>query len=191
MLGRLGRAWIVAVLLIAVGKLGRLARFLAGAVLLAAAAGLAQAAGVADAPVGLKDQFGAEGGLDTAAAERQIAIVVSAKRLRRLKAWERAVREIDADVNIVRVADVPRTAPTEYERVAEKLRKRLPPDVPVLIDLEGVWASVFELDVNVPTVLVFGADGTLLARHAGMYRQDKFDALAADLAPSEATAAAL
>ncbi len=147
--------------------------------------------------MGLKDQFGAVGGLDTDATARQVAIVVSAKRLRRLKPWEQALREIDAELSIVRVADVPRTAPTEYERVAETLRKRLPPDVPVLIDLEGVWASTFELDVSVPTVLIFAEDGRLLARHAGMYRKTNFDALAADLtadadqaATQEATAPA-
>ncbi|MEM8765839.1 MAG: hypothetical protein AAGE43_00215 [Pseudomonadota bacterium] len=167
----------------AVGKLGRLGRWLVLPVVLGffgLGATALQAAGVADAPVGLKDQFGAVGGLATESVARQVAIVVSAKRLRRLKAWETALREIDAEVSIVRVADVPRTAPTEYERVAETLRKRLPPDVPVLIDLEGVWAATFELDVSVPTVLIFAADGSLQGRHAGMFRKSDFEALAAD-----------
>ncbi|TNF81757.1 MAG: hypothetical protein EP301_12245 [Gammaproteobacteria bacterium] len=130
----------------------------------------------------LIDQYGEPGGLATD-ADLQVAIVVSAKRLRRLKPWEQAIREIDAEVPIVRVADVPRTSPTEYETVAEKLRKRLPPDVNVLVDLEGVWASAYELDVDVPNVLIFDGAGTLVAVHSGMYKKSFAEALKADLAP--------
>lgn len=132
----------------------------------------------------LFDQFGETGGVATDADGLQVAIVVSAKRLRRLKPWERAIREIDTEVPIVRVADVPRTAPTEYENVAEKLRKRLPPDVNVLVDLNGVWASAYGLDVNVPNVLIFDAAGTLVAVHSGMFKKSYAEALAADLAPA-------
>ena len=129
----------------------------------------------------LIDQFGETGGLATNAEGLQVAIVVSAKRLRRLKPWEQAIREIDTVVPIVRVADVPRSAPTEYESVAEKLRKRLPPDVNVLVDLEGVWAATYALDVNVPNVLIFDGAGTLLAVHSGMFKKSYVDALTADL----------
>lgn len=137
----------------------------------------------------LRDQFGEPGGLTTEVAGLQLAIVVSAKRLRRLKAWEQAIRKIDEDVSIIRVADVPRTAPTEYETVAAKLKKRLPPDLAVLIDLKGVWAMAFELDVNVPTVLIFDGAGVLLARHAGMYKKSYFAALEMDLTGLSAPAA--
>jgi len=131
----------------------------------------------------LVDQYGEPGGLATDGDALQVAIVVSAKRLRRLKPWEQAIREIDGDVSIVRVADVPRTAPTEYETVAEKLRKRLPADVNVLVDLQGVWASAYELDVNVPNVLIFDGTGTLIAVHSGMYKKAYAEALEADLNP--------
>ena len=141
----------------------------------------AQSSRVAPEQLALIDQYGEAGGLATDADGLQVAIVVSAKRLRRLKPWEQAIREIDTDVPIVRVADVPRTAPTEYESVAEKLRKRLPPDVNVLVDLEGVWASAYALDVNVPNVLIFDGSGTLLAVHSGMFRKSYVDALTADL----------
>ena len=129
----------------------------------------------------LIDQFGERGGLATDADGLQVAIVVSAKRLRRLKPWEQAIRQIDAEVPIVRVADVPRTAPTEYESVAEKLRKRLPEDVNVLVDLEGIWAAAYALDVNVPNVLIFDGSGALLAVHSGMYKKAYADALKVDL----------
>ena len=129
----------------------------------------------------LTDQYGQPGGLRTDLGGLQVAIVVSAKRLRRLKPWEQAIREIDADVPLVRVADVPRTAPTEFDAVAEKLRKRLPPEVNVLIDLEGVWASAYELDPNVPNVLIFDGTGALLSVHSGIFKAAFEDELKSDL----------
>ncbi len=77
----------------------------------------------------------------------------------------------------MRVADVPRTSPTDYERVAEKLRKRLPPDVPVGIDLEGAWADALGLDTSVPNVLVFDSSGQLAHRQSGMYRKSSYPEL--------------
>ena len=81
----------------------------------------------------------------------------------------------------MRVADVPRSAPTEYATVAAKLRKRLPESVAVLVDLEGVWARRFGLDVSVPNLLIFDQRGSLVAAHAGYYKQALFQAVRADL----------
>ena len=50
----------------------------------------------------LIDQYGEPGGLATDRDDLQVAIVVSAKRLRRLKPWEQAIRAIDGEVPIVR-----------------------------------------------------------------------------------------
>ena len=144
----------------------------------------APAMAVDPASLSLVDQYGQPGGLSTDRDGLQVAIVVSAKRLRRLKPWEQAIREIDADVPLVRVADVPRTAPTEFDTVAEKLQKRLPPEVNVLIDLDGIWASAFELDPDVPNVLVFDGAGTLLSVHSGMFRKSFTEDLQADLTGS-------
>jgi hypothetical protein len=133
------------------------------------------------ADLSLPDQYGAMSGLTDDGSAIQIAIVVSAKRLRRLKPWEQALRDYDDGMALVRVADVPRAAPTEYERVAETLRKRLPEDVNVLIDLEGIWAERFGLDTSRPNILIFDGAGTLLASHAGMYQEVLFEAVRTDL----------
>ncbi len=130
----------------------------------------------------LLDQFGEPGGLGVEQGRVQLAIVVTAKRLRRLKAWERALRKDFADLPILRVADVPRTAPTAYDEVAAKLRKRLPEDVAVLVDLEGTWAARYELDVSVPNLLLFAPDGSVQARHAGMYKASLYAPLREDIA---------
>jgi hypothetical protein len=136
---------------------------------------------VPEAAAELLDQYGVPDSLEARGEQVRVVIVVSAKRLRRLKPWEEALWNEYPDLPIVRVADIPRTAPTSYDDVAAKLRKRLPEDVSVLIDLDGVWAERYGLDVSVPNLLIFAPDGTLVATHAGMYSRKRFDALDADL----------
>jgi hypothetical protein len=142
---------------------------------------LAAQSGGEESVVPLRDQFGVARGLDQHSGQVQIAIVVTAKKLRRLKPWERAIRENYPDLPVLRVADVPVTAPTEHEQVAEKLRKRLPEDVVVLIDLDGVWSQRYQLDVSVPNLLVFDARGELRSVHSGLYKSAAFAAFQQDL----------
>ncbi len=132
-------------------------------------------------PAALYDQYARPVGLTTAAGEVQVAIVVSAKRLRRIKPWEVALRDRFPELVIVRIADIP-GANAVYEKVAATLRKRLPADVGVGIDLERSWAQRFELDTQVPNILLFDHHGELIARHAGMYKRDLFPPLEADVA---------
>jgi hypothetical protein len=132
-------------------------------------------------PPPLKDQFGATGHLHDHLGSTQVVIVVSAKRLRRIKRWERALRRHYPDVPILRVADLPRNTPVDYEVVAAKLRRRLPEEVGVLIDLEGRWSAEYGLDTSVPNVLVFDAAGELAAKRAGKYDRDLFGALRGEL----------
>ena len=129
----------------------------------------------------LKDQYGVVGGLDSTAGELQIAIVVSAKRLRRIKPWEQAIRNFNDDLQLIRVADIPRSAPTEFSSVAAKLKKRLPEDLSVLVDLEGIWVNAFALDSSVPNILVFDGNGQLLLQHDGMFKKARYQDLEADL----------
>jgi hypothetical protein len=132
-------------------------------------------------PGALKDQHGNSGGLDRQSSQIQIAIVVSAKRLRRIKPWEKALFEYDDSLQVIRVADVVQSTPVQYQQVADKLRKRLPEDVNVLIDVDGIWVKAFDLDSSHPSVLIFDGAGRLLAKHEGMYKRRLFPALQADL----------
>ncbi len=122
----------------------------------------------------LLDQFGVPGSLAENAGSVQVVIVVSAKRLRRIKPWERALREQFGDLPVLRVADLPRTSSATHEQVAGKLAKRLPPDLSVLIDLEGRWAGTHGLDTSVPNLLLFAGNGQLIAREAGMFSASGF-----------------
>ena len=149
-------------------------------VLIALACGAAS--GEMTAPPGpLKDQFGATASLADRAGEIQLVVVVSAKRLRRIRPWEEAIRSEFESVPLLRVADVPKSSPADYEDVAAKLRRRLPEDVNVLIDLDGSWASRFELDVNYPSLLLFDAEGNLISRYSGMFKPALFEPLRVQL----------
>lgn len=151
-------------------------KFLLLAIVAAASLAAVAAPGAIDLP-SLQDQFGEPVGLDAEAGGVQVAIVVSAKRLRRIKPWEKALREEFPDLTVVRIADIPRSAPTDYDTVAGKLRKRLPEDLSVGIDLEGQWAAVLGLDTSVPNVLVFDAGGNLAYQQSGMFKKSSYPAL--------------
>ncbi len=127
----------------------------------------------------LPDQFGFYRSLNPNASPA-LVIVVDARRLRRIKKWETALAESYPDLEILRVADVPRDPPAELTTVTEQLRKRVPADVPVTIDLEGLWSRAFTLDVSEPCLLLFSR-GELIARHEGAFAAPRLEALLLDL----------
>jgi len=127
------------------------------------------------------DQFGQPVSLHDSPPAVRVAILVSAKRLRRLEKWETALRERFPELDILRVADVPRDAPTRYEDVAEVFRKRLPENVGIGINLAGEWASQLSVDPSVPNILVFTSSGELEAVHSGMFTSSLFAEAAADI----------
>ncbi|NIM63895.1 MAG: hypothetical protein GTN89_12860 [Acidobacteria bacterium] len=125
----------------------------------------------------LRDQFGAENRLEP--GEPAVVIVVSAHKLRKLKKWEIAIRERYEGMRIVRIADVvPSDPPATYEAVAERLRTRVPDEIPVWIDTSRVWASEFGLDTTLPNLLVLGADGSLSGTVRGRFSPESFAELA-------------
>ncbi len=129
----------------------------------------------------LIDQYGETLKIDQADSEVAIAIVVSAKRLRRLKKWEMALRERFPELMVLRVADVPQTTAVQHADVAKVLEKRLPPNFPVGIDLNGEWSARLDVDSSVPNIVVFNADGELHSIHPGMFNKKAFAAAAADI----------
>ena len=115
----------------------------------------------------LPDQLG---GSDSVAAHRgqvAVAMVVTARRLRNLKGWQRELQERFDDVDFVLIADVPADPPVTWEQVAKKLAQRVPDEVPVLIDLERRWATELELDTERPNLLLFDREGRLASRFRG------------------------
>ena len=120
----------------------------------------------------LTDQHGRSDSLGAHRGQTVVAMVVTAKRLRNLKAWERDFRNRSEGIHFLRIADIPSDPPTTYERVARKLNERVPEDVSVLIDMDSAWATELELDSGRPNILVIDADGTLLASFRGRFEPE-------------------
>jgi hypothetical protein len=118
----------------------------------------------------MRDQHGRAEPVAAGPGRPQAVFVVSARRLRRLKDWQKELdRRVDG-VGFLRVADVPPDPgqpPPRFEDVAETLRKRVPEDVPVLIDLERRFALRLDLDTREVNVLLFDASGGLVGRLRG------------------------
>jgi hypothetical protein len=122
--------------------------------------------------VELRDQYGYP---DTLAAHRGrvvVVMVVNAKRLRNLKPWSRELREHFDDLDTILIAEVPTDPPTTYERVVEKLGKRIPDEVSVLIDMESTWAQALDLDASRPNLLLVDRAGDLVATYHGSHEPD-------------------
>jgi hypothetical protein len=115
----------------------------------------------------LRDQYGRQDSLEAHRGQVVLVTVVHAKRLRKLKSWEKALRERLEEVHYLRIADVPTDPPVNYEDVAEKLRKRVPEEVSILIDLEGRWAEALDLDTSQPNLLIFDRSGRLVSSYRG------------------------
>ena len=120
--------------------------------------------------VTLPDQYGV---LDRLAAHREhvvVAMVVTAKRLRNLKAWENRLSRRYDDLHYLRVldvADVPEGEPVTVDEIAARLLERVPEEISVLIDLERRWAEALELDTARPNIIVFDREGRFVTSVRG------------------------
>lgn len=117
----------------------------------------------------LRDQHGFQ---DRPAEHRGhvvVVTVVTAKRLRNIKPWERHLRERFDDIHYLRIADVPGDSKASYDAVAAKIRERVPEGVSVLIDMDRVWATELQLDTERPNLLIIDRDGRLVATSGGLF----------------------
>lgn len=133
----------------------------------------------------LPDQFGGVDSLDAHRGRTVVVMVVTAKRLRNLKPWERDLRERFPDgdrVDFLRITDLPDDSPASTAEVADKLRERVPDEVPVLIDLERRWATALGLDTSRPNLLLVDAGGALVGAFQGRHEPGLAARVAADLA---------
>ncbi|UCF69339.1 MAG: hypothetical protein JSV80_08715 [Acidobacteriota bacterium] len=125
----------------------------------------------------LRDQYGELGSLAAHRGQVVVVIIVTARRLRNIEAWERELRQRFDDLQVLRIADVPERSAADYGRIAHKLRDRVPEDVAVLIDADRRWASALDLDTDRPNLLIVDRDGRLASSYRGMFD----DELAADV----------
>lgn len=119
------------------------------------------------AAVSIRDQRGREDSLGAHRGRPVVAFVVTAKRLRSIRAWEEALRARYDVPTYLHVADVPESPPAKYESVASKLRGRVPEEVSILIDMERTWAKTLALDTAETNALVFDGAGALAGQVRG------------------------
>ena len=117
--------------------------------------------------VELRDQHGRPHTVAEARGEVVVVMVVTASRLRNLRGWQIALQERFDQARYMLIADVPAQPQVTWDRVAEKLVRRVPDEVPVLIDIERRWATELELDTELPNLLVFDRQGRLAERFRG------------------------
>jgi hypothetical protein len=130
-------------------------------------------------PAPLRDQLGRADGLERHRGETVVALVVTAKRLRALRGWQLELEKRLAGVSYLRVADIPADPRVDHERVAARLRERVPDQVPIGIDLARSWATTYGLDTAEVNLLVFDASGELAARFRGRRSEALVDQVAA------------
>lgn len=117
--------------------------------------------------VEFRDQLGRIDSVERHQGGVVVAMVVTARRLRNLRGWQKELQERFEDIAFVLIADIPDDREVTYEDVVKKLGRRVPEEVSVLIDLERLWATELELDTSVPNVLVFDPAGNLIDRVRG------------------------
>jgi hypothetical protein len=122
---------------------------------------------LAPPPLALRDQLGRSDGLERHRGTTVVAMVVTAKRLRSLRGFQLDLDKRLAGVSYLRVADIPEKPAVDYERVAAKLRERVPDEVPIGIDLLRTWAATYGLDTEEVNLLVFDPRGELAAHFRG------------------------
>jgi hypothetical protein len=127
----------------------------------------------------LQDQLGREDALERHRGRPVLAMVVEAAGLRQLRSWELALRERLPELDLFRVADVPRDRGITRKRVLDRLEGRVPDEVSILIDMEGRWAGTLGLDTSTPNLLLFDANLELAHLFRGRQTEAMVDRVAA------------
>jgi hypothetical protein len=122
--------------------------------------------------VKLRDQYGHEECLADHRGTVVVVTVVTAKRLRNIRPWEKELRQHFEEIDFLRITDVPEDSPASYQQIAEKLTERVPDGVSVLIDLDRLWATTLALDTDRPNLLLIDADGKLVESFRGKHNPE-------------------
>jgi len=118
-------------------------------------------------PPMLEDQYGQKSGLGDYTGEAVLAIVATPRKLRWIGKWEAAIRVEMPELMSIRIADVTDRPTPDYKKVADMLRKKVPEDISVLIDLQNQWASQYTLDTSEPCLVLFDSDHHVVAKFRG------------------------
>ena len=118
-------------------------------------------------PPMLQDQYGQNSGLGDYTGEAGLAIGVTPRKLRWIGRWEETIRAEMPGLISIRIADVTERPPPEHKKVADMLRKKVPEDISVLIDLQSNWANHYTLETSEPCLVLFDSDHHVVAKFRG------------------------
>jgi hypothetical protein len=121
----------------------------------------------------LPDQFGNSGSLAAHRGSVVVAIVVDVRRLSTIQRWGEALGARYPRLHFLNIAQMPAGGPVDMPRVSATLQKRVPANVPVLIDVERRWATAYGLDTAAPNLLVFDRSGTLVTSLRGRFSAER------------------
>lgn len=118
-------------------------------------------------PPMLQDQYGQNSGLGDYTGEAVLAIVATPRKLRWIRKWEETIRAEMPGLTSIRIADVNEQPPPDRNKVADLLRKKVPEDISVLIDLQRHWANYYTLETSEPCLVLFDSDHHVVAKFRG------------------------
>jgi hypothetical protein len=121
----------------------------------------------AEQPPMLRDQYGQNSGLGDYSGAPVLAIVATPRKLRWIGKWEAAIRADIPELMSIRIADVTDRPTPDYQKVADLLRKKVPEDISVLIDLQSQWASHYTLDTGEPCLVLLDSNHSVIAKFRG------------------------
>jgi hypothetical protein len=121
----------------------------------------------------LPDQFGNTGSLAAHRDSVVVAIVVDVRRLSSIQRWGEALGGRYPRLHFLNIAQMPAGSSVDMARVKASLQKRVPANVPVLIDVERRWATAYGLDTAAPNLLVFDRGGNLAGQVRGRFSAER------------------
>ena len=150
-------------------------------------------------PPELTDQYGKPYSYESMSGQPLLLIIADARKLRWIGSWEKKLRRKLPELRSYRVSGVLKTPTPTVDEVAKVLRRWVPENVPIAIDINNYWATRFMLDIDQPCLVLLNANGEVVAKWRGRPKkallrevletlQPYFDTPTANTTPSISTA---
>lgn len=134
-------------------------------------------------PPDLTDQYGKPYSYQNMMGQPLLLIVADARKLRWIGSWEKKLRRTLPELRSYRVTGVLKKPTPTVDDVAKVLRRWVPENVPIAIDINNYWATRFTLDINQPCLVLLNADGDVVAKWRGRPKKSLLREVLATLQP--------
>jgi hypothetical protein len=131
----------------------------------------------------LPDQYGKPIDFAEYDGKPVLVIVADTRKLRWIGNWEKKLRKQLPELVSYRVAGVLDTPTPEYDQVAKVLRRWVPKNVPISIDINNHWATFYKLDINEACLILLDTDRQIIAQWRGRPKRALLTEVVAALQP--------